>query len=124
MRRVVISGVGAVTPAGVGPDELWERALSGRSAVRRIDRFDPSEYRCQIAGQADAFVATDWLPGRFVKKTDRFTHLAVAAAGAAMKDAELAIGQPGGVPAERIGVTVGNVLGGWEFAERGLRDLW
>ncbi|MGN9913963.1 beta-ketoacyl-[acyl-carrier-protein] synthase family protein [Phytohabitans sp. LJ34] len=124
MTHVVITGVGAVTPAGIGPEALWAQALSGRSRVRQIDRFDASPYLCQIAGQADAFVATDWLPGRFVKKTDRFTHLATAAAGAAIEDAGLRISRPDGVAPERVGVTVGNVLGGWEFAERGLRDLW
>ncbi|GAA1028645.1 ketosynthase chain-length factor [Virgisporangium ochraceum] len=124
MTRVVVTGVGAITPAGTGPDALWRQAVTGRSLVQQIDRFDASPYRCQIAGQADAFVATDWLHGRFVKKTDRFTHLATAAATAAIDDAGLRIGGADGVAPERVGVTVGNVLGGWEFAERGLRDLW
>lgn len=124
MTRVVITGVGAVTPAGIGADALWQRALSGRSCVRRIDRFDPASYRCQVAGQADTFVARDWLPGRLVKRTDRFTQLAVVAAETALGDAGLCIGGDGGVRPERAGVMVGNVLGGWDFAERELRDLW
>lgn len=124
MTRVVITGIGAITPAGIGPEALWQQVVAGRSLVQQIDRFDASPYRCQIAGQADAFVASDWLPGRFVKKTDRFTHLATAAAGAAIEDAGLRISRADGVAPERVGVTVGNVLGGWEFAERGLRDLW
>jgi 3-oxoacyl-(acyl-carrier-protein) synthase len=124
MTRVVVTGIGAVTPAGIGVPALWERAVAGKSLVRRIDRFDASPYRCQIAGQADEFVAEDWLSARFVKKTDRFSHLAVVAAGAALDDAAVQIGRVGGVAAERVGVVVGNVLGGWEFAERGLRDLW
>ncbi|MDR0341588.1 MAG: beta-ketoacyl-[acyl-carrier-protein] synthase family protein [Nocardiopsaceae bacterium] len=124
MTRVVITGVGAVTPAGIGTDALWQRALSGRSCVRRIDRFDPASYRCQVAGQSDSFVARDWLPGRFIKRTDRFTHLAVVAAEMALRDAGLGIGGDSGVRPERAGVMVGNVLGGWDFAERELRDLW
>ncbi|MDT5035891.1 MAG: 3-oxoacyl-[acyl-carrier-protein] synthase [Micromonosporaceae bacterium] len=119
---IAVTGIGAVTPAGIGVDALWDAALSGRSRVRRIDRFDPSSYRCQVAGQADAFDARDWLPGRLVKKTDRFTHLALTAAGAALADAGLTVGTD--VDSDRIGVMVGNVLGGWEFAERELRDLW
>lgn len=124
MTRVVVTGTGAVTPAGLGTDALWNRALSGRSCVRRIDRFDPGSYRCQIAGQADAFDDRWWLPGRFTKRTDRFTHLAVVAAEMALRDAGLSVGGPDGVAPDRVGVMVGNVLGGWEFAERELRDLW
>ena len=123
MTRVVVTGIGAVTPAGVGTDRLWKQVLDGRSCVRRIDRFDPGPYRCQVAGQAGDFTATDWLPPRLVKRTDRFTHLALAAAGSAIDAARLRIGA-GGVPADRVGVMVGNVLGGWEFAERELRKLW
>lgn len=124
MTRVVVTGTGAVTPAGIGVDPLWDRVLSGESCVRRIGRFDPASYRCQVAGQADTFDARDWLPGRFIKRTDRFTHLAVVAAEMALADAGLSVGTPGGVAAERVAVMVGNVLGGWEFAERELRDLW
>jgi len=122
VTRIAVTGIGAVTPAGIGADALWKAACSGRSLVRRIDRFDPSQYRCQVAGQADDFDARRWLPGRLVKKTDRFTHLALAAADAALADAGLTVGTD--VAADRIGVMVGNVLGGWEFAERELRDLW
>ena len=124
MTRVVVTGAGAVTPAGIGVDALWERVLSGESCIRRIGRFDPVSYRCQVAGQADAFDARQWLPGRFIKRTDRFTHLAVVAAEMALADAGLSVGDPGGVAPERVAVMVGNVLGGWEFAERELRDLW
>jgi 3-oxoacyl-(acyl-carrier-protein) synthase len=122
VTTIAVTGMGAVTPAGIGTDALWEAACEGESRVRRIDRFDPSAFRCQVAGQADAFDAREWLPGRLVKKTDRFTHLAVAAADAAITAAGLTIGE--NVPAERVGLMVGNVLGGWEFAERELRDLW
>jgi 3-oxoacyl-(acyl-carrier-protein) synthase len=122
--RIAITGVGAVTPAGAGMPALWEQVRSGVSAVRRIDHFDPSPYRCQVAGQSDGFVATDWLPARFVLRTDRFTHLAMVAAGRAIDDARLVIGGDGGMRAERVAVMVGNVLGGWQFAERELRNLW
>lgn len=120
--RIAVTGVGAVTPAGIGAQALWTTVLSGQSQVRRIDRFDPTAFRCQVAGQADAFDPSDTLPGRLVKKTDRFTHLALAAVDAALSDARLSIGTD--VAADRVGVMVGNVLGGWEFAERELRDLW
>src|SRR5262245_8627683 len=98
MTRVVVTGVGAVTPAGNGTDALWQQAVSGESAVRRIDRFDPSPYRCQVAGQADQFTAEEWLSGRLVKKTDRFTHLAMVAARGAIEDAKVTIDPVDGVP--------------------------
>lgn len=123
MRRVAITGIGSITPAGIGVEPLWDQALSGESRVKRLDRFDASAYSCQIAGQADAFIAEDWLSPRLVKKTDRFTHLAMAAADIALRGAAIEIG-PDGVDPTRIGVMIGNVLGGWEFAERELRDLW
>jgi 3-oxoacyl-(acyl-carrier-protein) synthase len=124
MTTVAITGMGAVTPAGVGVDALWKRALSGRSTVRRIDRFAASAYRCQVAGHADDFDAGEWLHPRFVKKTDRFTHLAMAAADMALRDAGAWVDGTLRVPPNRVAVTVGNVLGGWEFAERELRRLW
>jgi len=123
VKRVVVTGAGAVTPAGVGLDSLWECVRSGRSRARRIDRFDASRYQCQVAGQADEFDGAAWLPARLAKRTDRFTHLAMTAAAGALESAGVAVG-PDGVPPHRVGVMVGNVLGGWEFAERELRELW
>ncbi|MFD6418205.1 beta-ketoacyl-[acyl-carrier-protein] synthase family protein [Streptomyces sp. NPDC060194] len=121
MSAVVITGIGAVTPAGNGTEALWESVREGRPAVTAIDRFDAADYACPVAGQAD-FDAADHLPSRFVKRTDRFTHLAVHAVRQALAEAGLTVGED--VPAERTGVMVGNVLGGWEFAERELRSLW
>jgi 3-oxoacyl-(acyl-carrier-protein) synthase len=138
MTRVVITGIGAVTPAGIGTEPLWKQVLAGRSCIRRIDRFDAGPYKCRIAGQADDFDAADWLPPRLLKRTDRFTHLAMVAANNAIEAAQLRIGTGGAdgadstdgvdgvdsVDSARVGVMVGNVLGGWEFAERELRKLW
>ncbi|MGY1399839.1 beta-ketoacyl-[acyl-carrier-protein] synthase family protein [Streptomyces sp. SS10] len=118
---VVITGIGAVTPAGTGLDPLWEGAREGVAHVTAIDRFDASAYACPAAGQA-GFDADAELPSRFVKRTDRFTHLAVHAVRQALEEAGVAIGTD--VTPERTGVMVGNILGGWEFAERELRNLW
>ncbi|MEV0322598.1 beta-ketoacyl-[acyl-carrier-protein] synthase family protein [Streptomyces sp. NPDC050658] len=118
---VVITGIGAVTPAGTGMDVFWDSARAGTPLVNAIDRFDASEYACDAAGQS-CFDARSQLPSRFVKRTDRFTHLSVHAVRQALADARITVG--GEVAAERTGVMVGNVLGGWEFAERELRNLW
>jgi 3-oxoacyl-(acyl-carrier-protein) synthase len=124
MTQVAITGWGTITPAGIGLDPLWAQVMAGKSCAHRIDRFDPAPFRCQVAGQADSFNPQDWLPLRTIMKTDRFTHLAMAAAAAALRDAGLRIGCDADVAPERIGIMVGNVLGGWEFAERELRNLW
>jgi 3-oxoacyl-(acyl-carrier-protein) synthase len=121
MSAIVITGIGAVTPSGAGVEPLWADVREGRRRITGIDRFDAAHYACTAAGQAD-FSARDHLPSRFVKRTDRFTHLAVHAVRQALADAGLTVGED--VPAERTGVMVGNVLGGWEFAERELRNLW
>lgn len=124
MKKVVITGIGCITPAGIGMDELWERARSGEACTQTIDRFDPARYQCQVAGQANTFDAQQELPARTVKRTDRFTHLALATVNQALADARLSVDAENGVRPERVAVMVGNVLGGWEFAERELRELW
>lgn len=118
---IVITGTGAVTPAGDGVEPLWNSARAGTSHLATIDRFDAGDYACPVAYQAD-FDADAELPSRFVKRTDRFTHLAVHTVRRALADAGVAVGTD--VSPERTGVMVGNILGGWEFAERELRKLW
>jgi 3-oxoacyl-(acyl-carrier-protein) synthase len=118
---VVVTGIGAVTPAGVGMSALWESAESAKSCISAISRFDASRYACPVAGQAP-FRSEDHLALRFAKRTDRFTHMAVVAVRQALADAAITVG--GDVAPERVAVMVGNILGGWEFAERELRKLW
>src|SRR5437588_8735131 len=100
MKRIVITGIGCITPAGIGVDALWEQVLSGQACTQTIDRFDASRYLCQVAGQANDFEADQVLSPRFVKRTDRFTHLAVATVQQALEDAHLTIGATpkGGIP--------------------------
>jgi 3-oxoacyl-(acyl-carrier-protein) synthase len=105
-------------------DALWKQLQSGESCTQTIDRFNASRYQCQVAGQANDFDAEQVLSPRFIKRTDRFTHFAMATVKQALQDAQLTIGDEGDVHPERVGVMVGNVLGGWEFAERELRELW
>jgi 3-oxoacyl-(acyl-carrier-protein) synthase len=121
MDRVVVTGIGAVTPAGIGIDALWKSVDSMETCITAIDRFDASGYACPVAGEAD-FAAEKYLSSDFINHTDRFTHLAIFAARQACTDAGITIGTD--VAPVRTGVMVGNVLGGCEFAERGLRKLW
>ena len=111
-RRVVITGIGAVTPIGTGAGGLWDGVMANASAVRRIDRFDASPFPSRIAAQIDDFDPADHLEARRARRLDRFSALAVVAARQAYED--------GGLEAhagERTGVFIGSALGGTAFGE-------
>ena len=80
MRRVVVTGIGAVTPFGIGKDAFWEGLANGRSGVRRITRFDASELASQIAGEVPDFDPLQFMDRKDARRMDRFTQFAVAAA--------------------------------------------
>jgi 3-oxoacyl-[acyl-carrier-protein] synthase II len=113
-RRVAVTGIGCITPTGVGTDELWAGLRRGRSAVRRITRFDPEPFRSQMAAEVDGFDPADHLEAKRVKRLDRFGQFSVAAARMALDDAEL---DPASLPGDRVAVQMGSALGGVAFAE-------
>jgi 3-oxoacyl-[acyl-carrier-protein] synthase II len=110
-RRVVVTGIGAFTPVGHGADGLWAGVLANRSAVRCIDRFDPSPFPSRIAAQIDDFHPADHLDVRRARRLDRFSALTVAAARAAVGHARFS------PIADRTGVYIGSALGGVAFGE-------
>ena len=112
-RRVVITGIGAVTPIGHGADGLWDGVMANRSAVRAIDRFDATPFPSRIAAQVDDFDPADHLDARRARRLDRFSAMSVAASRMAFEDAGLA----GGTDRARIGVWIGSALGGVAFGE-------
>jgi len=114
-RRVVVTGLGLITPLGIGVEASWQGLLAGRSGIRRITAFDASGFPTQIAGEVDGFVPEDFIDGKDVKKMDRFIQFAVAAAGMAVEDAGLSIGEAN---AERVGVAVGAGMGGLPIIEK------
>jgi 3-oxoacyl-[acyl-carrier-protein] synthase II len=114
VRRVAVTGIGAVTPVGTGADGLWAGVLANRSAVRSIDRFDASPFPSRIAAQVDDFVPADHLDVKRARRLDRFSQLSVAAARMAVEHANL---RPADRPAERTGVWIGSALGGVAFGE-------
>ena len=120
-RRVVITGIGLVNPAGVGLEAFWEKVSSGKSAIRRITRFDPEQFPVQVAGEITNFRPGDFIPRRFIVKTDLFTHYALAAAKMALQDAALKLEQE---DRYRVGVFFGNNAGGWDICERGFYELY
>jgi 3-oxoacyl-[acyl-carrier-protein] synthase II len=113
-RRVVITGIGAITPIGLARDGLWEGLRRERSAVRPVTRFDPSPYRSHNAAEVNDFVATDHLEAKRARRLDRFGQFSVVAARMAVEDAELVLARE---DRERIGASMGTALGGIAFAE-------
>ncbi|NJD62043.1 MAG: beta-ketoacyl-ACP synthase II [Deltaproteobacteria bacterium] len=114
MRRVVVTGVGAVTPLGIGVEPTWEAILAGRSGVSQITKFDTAEFSTKIAGEVKGFRPEDFIDRKEIKRMDPFIQIAMAAAHLAMNDSGLSIGEE---LAPRIGVYVGSGLGGLSTLE-------
>ena len=112
-NRVFITGIGAITPIGSGRDGMWRGTLDGRRGVRAIDRFDPSPFRSQVAGQVDDFDPSALLTRKEAQRTDRYSQFAIAAAQMAFDDARYT---PSGDDGD-FGVWIGSALGGAAFAE-------
>ncbi|MCL4465111.1 MAG: beta-ketoacyl-ACP synthase II [Chloroflexi bacterium] len=108
-RRVVVTGLGAVTPLGNDVASTWQGLVDGRSGIGPITAFDASGLEVRIAGEAKGFKATDYLEPKEARRMDRFTHFAVVAANAAVRDAGLNIR---GNNAEAVGVAIGSGIGG------------
>lgn len=113
-HRVVITGIGAITPIGNGRKGLWEGVLAARSAVQRITRFDPSDFRSQVAAQVNDFEPLDHFEAKRARRLDRYSQFAVAAAQDAVLDSGLCLSSD---DAEATGVYLGSALGGLSFAE-------
>ena len=113
-RRVVVTGVGLVTPLGIGVTETWESLCAGKSGVGDITRFDVSNYQTRIAAEVKDFHAEDFLPKKEAKRTERFIAYAVAAARMAIENSGLVIN---GSNADRVGVITGCGFGGLSILE-------
>jgi 3-oxoacyl-[acyl-carrier-protein] synthase II len=115
MRRVVVTGVGVVSPLGTGNAKNWEALTNGQSGIATITRFDASTFPVQIAGEVKDFNPEDYIEKKEVKKMDLFIQYAMGAAHLAMEDSGLVIDETN---AERVGVLVGAGLGGLPTIER------
>jgi 3-oxoacyl-[acyl-carrier-protein] synthase II len=116
-RRVWVTGLGLITPIGIGRDAFWAGLRVGRSPIRRIDRFDASPFRSQIAAQVDDFEPRDHLEAKIAGRTDRFSQFGLAAARLALADAGLEERDRRAARADRVAVYVGSAIGGSAFAE-------
>lgn len=122
--EIVITGVGVVSPAGIGSSEFWQHIQEGLSFISPISRFDSTLYPSRIAGQLQLDRLESYsnsFPPRLLKKIDLFSHLALIATELALKDADIDLKN---FNLKRTGIFMGNALGGWLFAERELRDLY
>ena len=111
-RRVVITGIGAVTPVGFGASGLWAGVLANRSGIGEITSFDASGFRTRVAGEVRGFNASDHVSRKNLKRIDRFAAFAVASARMAVEDANFDISRHTG-----SGIVMGSALGGLAFAE-------
>ncbi len=117
-KRVVVTGIGAVTPIGIGASDYWESLKKGKNGARFIERF--REFSTSIAATVDHFEPQDFMEKRDIKKMDRFTHFAVAAAQMALEDAMLDLEKE---DKERVGVIVGSGIGGLDTIEKQFKIL-
>jgi 3-oxoacyl-[acyl-carrier-protein] synthase II len=114
-RRVVVTGIGTVSPLGLTVDETWQNALNGKPGIERITRFDTSAYDSKIAGEVKGFNSDLYVPKKEQKKMDLFIHFAMAAQQMALKDSGLTITEN---MQERVGVYVGSGIGGLPGIEK------
>ncbi|GAA3766132.1 beta-ketoacyl-ACP synthase II [Terriglobus aquaticus] len=114
-RRVVVTGVGLISPVGIGTEETWAAILQGRSGIEKITLFDPRDHACKIAGEVKDFRPEAFIDRKDIKKTSRFIQFAIAAAEMAVRHAKLAMADE---DPHRVGVHVGSGIGGFEVIER------
>ena len=119
-RRVVVTGIGLVSPVGLDAPSTWEALLAGRSGIGPITRFDATDYPCRIAGEVRGFDPERYMDRKDVRKMDTFIHYSVAASREALEDAGLAIDSGN---ADRVGVYVGSGIGGLPLLERQHKEL-
>lgn len=108
-KRVVITGMGAISPLGIGVKETWQSAIEGKSGIDRISQFDASSFPVQIAGEVKGFDPSKYIEAKEIKKMDRFIHFAVASSIMAVEDSGLKITDEN---SERVGVIIGSGIGG------------
>ncbi len=131
-RRVVVTGLGCISPVGNTVEQAWSRLLSGQSGIDRITKFDASTFSCQIAGEVRAFDVEAYMSAKEARTMDTFIHYGIAAASQAVADAGLKTGDElGDEEATRIGCVIGSGIGGLpmieathaEFTARGARRI-
>ena len=114
--RVVVTGLGAVTPIGLGAHEFWRAAAAGQNGVSRLTRFDPDDFSSRMAAEVKDFRPEDWIDRKAAGRLDRFSQFGLSSAGMAFRDAGL---DQAVFDGNRAGVIIGSGIGGSETIERG-----
>lgn len=113
-RRVVVTGLGVVSPVGIGTKTAWNNLVAGQSGITRITKFDPTPFASQIAGEVKGFNAEEFIPAKDARRMDTFIQYGLAAGLEAFRDSGLEVTEAN---AERIGVTIGSGIGGLGLIE-------
>jgi len=113
-KRVVVTGLGAITPIGNTPEAYWEGLLRGRNGIGSITLFDASQHKCRIAGEVKGYDPHDYMEGKDAKRMDRFAQFAVSASSQALIDAQFVISD---LNAYQVGVMIGTGIGGIKVLE-------
>ena len=113
-RRVVVTGLGVVSPVGIGVKTAWDNILAGKSGITQITKFDPSAFSSTIAGEVKDFNVEDYLSAKDARRMDTFIQYGLVAAIEAVKDSGIVVTEEN---AERIGVSIGSGIGGMQFIE-------
>ena len=114
-RRVVVTGLGVVSPVGIGVQPAWSNIIAGKSGITRITKFDPSNFSSQVAGEVKDFDVSQYLPAKEARRMDTFIQYGLAAAIEAVKDSGIEATEEN---AERIGVSIGSGIGGLGLIEQ------
>ena len=120
-RRVVITGVGAITPIGNNAEEFWKGIKEGKCGIDEITHFDTTNYKAKLAGEVKGYNAEDYFDKRNAKRIDRYAQFAIVAAKEAWNDSKLDREKE---DMERVGVILGSGIGGLETIERESRNLF
>jgi 3-oxoacyl-[acyl-carrier-protein] synthase II len=119
-QRVVVTGLGAITPLGLDVDSFYEGLLEGKNGITRIEAFDTEKYTCKIGGEIKDFDATNYMDPKAARRNDRFVHFAFAACKEAVARAGLDMDQE---DPDRVGVFIGSGIGGMDTIEKNCRKL-
>jgi len=120
-KRVVITGIGAITPIGIGKDAFWQSLIAGKSGIKKITRFDASQYTTQIAGEVTDFDPAQYIDKKEAKRMDRFTQFAVSATKMAFEDSKIDLEKE---DRERIGTMIGTGIGGMDTLHDQFKNLF
>ena len=120
MRRVVVTGIGLITPLGTGKEKTWKNLLDGKCGIDKITAFDTSEHTVHIAGEVNDFNPEDYIEKKEIKKLGRFSQFAIAATKEALADAKFEITPEN---AERVGTIIGSGIGGLDIIEQEITKL-